>query len=498
MFDNIVVEDYAMERNLVRIEEIKIKGIKNVLNGNIKFREFQNISKGDFSFHSVLGIYGPNGSGKTTILESTLLLRDILQGNSLPDDIGKYINNDTNEAQLSYTFYIQNSKFKRLVTYIFTIGRVKEITNDKILADSYVYDIIYEKLFYKEFDEIEREYKKQVTLFESEKDSIILSKLNNKLSEAKMIEMKVVKDIQKGSSLLFNTRNHFIIINELAQKDSDKLIPTVTALVEFANNHLIIIENDYIGSTATFSKSDNMPTADALMPINLYLEEWMRKNNNHTVYTGRISVSIFQRNALPEEIYEKFKTVIKNIDIVLNSILPEQHLVIINEQQELLPNDIKGVSFDIVSERNNKYIPLKYESEGIKRLISVISALIAVYNQPEICLMIDEFDSGVFEYLLGELVQVMEESGKGQFVFTSHNLHVLEEIHYKSILFSTTNPKNRFIYLTNIRPTNNVRNNYYAAIQFGGQSEELYTPTKGYRIKRALRKAGEWQNDEEK
>ena len=43
--------------------------------------------------------------------------------------------------------------------------------------------------------------------------------------------------------------------------------------------------------------------------------------------------------------------------------------------------------------------------------------------------MIDEFDSGIYEYLLGELLEIMNESAKGQFVFTSHNLRPLENYH---------------------------------------------------------------------
>ena len=103
-------------------------------------------------------------------------------------------------------------------------------------------------------------------------------------------------------------------------------------------------------------------------------------------------------------------------------IVPSIKLEITNIQEEILQSGNKGISFNIVSVRNEKIIPLEYESEGIKRIISIMSAIIAVYNDKSICLFVDEFDSGIFEYLLGELVKIIYESGKGQFVFTSHNL----------------------------------------------------------------------------
>lgn len=50
-------------------------------------------------------------------------------------------------------------------------------------------------------------------------------------------------------------------------------------------------------------------------------------------------------------------------------------------------------------------------------------------------LVIDELDSGVFEYLLGELLSVFSDGGKGQLIFTSHNLRALEMLNKQSIYF---------------------------------------------------------------
>ena len=40
--------------------------------------------------------------------------------------------------------------------------------------------------------------------------------------------------------------------------------------------------------------------------------------------------------------------------------------------------------------------------------------------------MVDELDSGIYEYLLGECLEVMQDKAKGQLIFTSHNLRPLE------------------------------------------------------------------------
>ena len=118
--------------------------------------------------------------------------------------------------------------------------------------------------------------------------------------------------------------------------------------------------------------------------------------------------------------------------------------------------------------------------------------LIVVYNKASITVAIDEIDSGVFEYLLGELLRIISEKGKGQLIFTSHNLRPLETLDRGFIAFTTTNPDNRYIRLSNVKTNNNLRDFYYRDIVLGEQSEEIYEPTNNYEIAFAFREAGEW------
>lgn len=454
-------------KELVRIEEIKINGIKNVCHGEISFNEFNNILKGNFhDLKSVLGIYGQNGSGKTTVLEVTKLLKNILIGNKLPDSFDKFINNECQNAEISYTFFINSTTSTQLITYTFLIGLIDE-----------KYQIYSEKIVSKEYSETENKWKPQVTLIECNNQEIILKKLANKISKESLIELRVAQDIDKGTSFIFHKRNNKILIEQLTsnkQSDNQRLVDVLRLLPLYAHTSLIIIENDVMGSI----------NLNSYVPINLYL------SSNDSLKMREIPVNLLKPNEMPIEVFEDLEMVIKQIDLVLNAMIPSLQLKIANQKNQILKNGELGISFEIVSLRNNKQIPLKYESEGIKRLISVISSMIAAFNNYSICLMIDEFDSGIFEYLLGELVEIIDESAKGQFVFTSHNLRALEKLSYKSIIVTTTNPNNRFIQLTGIKSNNNVRDYYYTNILLGGQSEPIYEETKNYVIKRAFRKAG--------
>lgn len=108
--------------------------------------------------------------------------------------------------------------------------------------------------------------------------------------------------------------------------------------------------------------------------------------------------------------------------------------------------------------------------------------LVDVYAKPGACVAIDEFDSGVFEFLLGEILQVLQDHGKGQLVFTAHNLRPLEVVDKGSLIFTTANPKNRYVPFKGSRESNNLRSQYLRAINLGGQPEVVYEPTNKFAI----------------
>ena len=106
--------------------------------------------------------------------------------------------------------------------------------------------------------------------------------------------------------------------------------------------------------------------------------------------------------------------------------------------------------------------------------------------------MIDELDSGIYEYLLGECLEVMQDKAKGQLIFTSHNLRPLEILENDSLPYTTVNPENCYIkssYIKNTQNTQNTRLSYLRTIKLGGQKEKLYNETNIYEMELAMRRA---------
>ncbi|WP_415975666.1 hypothetical protein [Eubacterium ramulus] len=212
------------------------------------------------------------------------------------------------------------------------------------------------------------------------------------------------------------------------------------------------------------------------------------------VAVGTIMIPMEETALLPKEDFMYVSKTIENMNIVLQQLIPGLTISIKELGTQLMKNGTIGYEIQLMSCKNSKEIPLKYESEGIKKIISVLPMLIAVYDQAAIAVAIDDLDANIFEYLLGELLWLISERGKGQLIFTSHNLRVLETVDKQFLTFTTTNLDHRYIRLKNAKRSNNVRDMYYQEIMLGDESEELYEKTKNTEISLAFRVAGRYKD----
>ena len=241
--------------------------------------------------------------------------------------------------------------------------------------------------------------------------------------------------------------------------------------MHFANHELFIIDTKNTGFISL-----------GILPLSFHVLE------NESKSIGPYMIPLEQVSLVSELVFNKLNRIIENMNIVLQQLIPNLTIEIRKLGKELLKDNQIGYSVELVSNKNGKSIPLKYESEGIKKIISILQLLIEVYNQPSIVVAIDELDAGIYEYLLGELLKIIGDQGKGQLIFTSHNLRPLETINKKFVAFTTTDPKNRYVRLKNIAANNNLRDVYYRDIAL---NDDVYDLTENAEISHAFRKAGE-------
>ncbi|WOA60676.1 AAA family ATPase [Bacillus mycoides] len=462
----------------IRVSEVEIQNFKNVINGKITFPSSRSQS---FSRADVLGIYGQNGSGKTAVIEAFQILSNLLKGNELDNNLTRLINQETDTATLTFTFLIEiDNKFYELV-YCFEITKYKNDNfENKDFENPKSEDIIYvskEELKYKELKKGARpkiiiQYSRS-----DENDSLSPKTLFNKVKSNKtdlFISYKV------NAQLAFKERTSFLFrkegmefIKELFDTDVYELIPLLKNT--FANN-LFIINN----------QQSSLILANVIIPVHYKKQDF---NKGETGY-GFIILGTEPRK-MSRDTFDMTYKMLKSISKVLKEIIPGLTVELRELSEQTLNDGNVGVRAELIAIRDGIALPIALESDGIKKLISILSSLIVMYNDPNACIVIDELDAGIFEFLLGEVVKILNDSGKGQLLFTSHNLRLLEVLEKDNLVFTSINPEQRYINLKGIKETNNIRDVYIRAIQLGNDEESVYEATDRYDIMDAFEEAGE-------
>ena len=472
----------------------------NVRITNISIRNFKNVNKGEISFvnsrknfkASVLGLYGQNGSGKTALIDALELLKGALCEFEIPDKFADYINVDSDGSEIEYSFDVALDETVYPVMYRLTLMR--DIVQDNGNSESAIEER--ERYKSKVLNEVLKCQAKtpsgklrmgriidtgSTAVFvpkskydllvggnkETSTDLLVSKKLSQKTSKSFLFSKDLLNAIRKKYSEQSRT-------NDEELKELTHYLALIESLVKFGNSELFVIN-----------------TANSGL-ISLNAQPLVFKiHGKKTGTLGTIAVPIEEPSVIPEEMFHVTKAVIENMNIVLDKIVPGLTIAVKDLGSQLMPNGSAGKRIELVSNKNSKEIPLKYESEGIKKIVSILQLLVVVYNQKSITVAIDELDSGVFEYLLGELLRIISEKGKGQLIFTSHNLRPLETIDRGFVAFTTTNPDNRYIRLANVKENNNLRDFYYRDIILGEQDEAVYDLTNNAEIALAFREAGE-------
>lgn len=463
-----------MNHSLVRICEIKLVGFKNTNSGVVEMPSA--LGNAHFSRKAdVLGIYGQNGSGKTAVIEAMDFIQRLLMGRPLPADTVEYIGKDRAHCSIAVTFAIETDGGQAKIIYQTTLCR----------SEDHGFFISEESLVSHLWNGEKFEPKKTLLCFNSTEENghfapefrykaLIRANEENKVNLA--VAQKLAQ--KEHGSAIFGKEGRQIFLSAPAEISADYR-DVIATLHRYACVNLFVIPNAHSG----------------VISLNLALPFAFRLNTGKTITKGDLPVHLDEPSVITKEHYQIVRQILAQMNTVLTKMIPGLSIDIHDFGEQLLESGSAGRKIELISRRGDVCIPLKYESEGIIKIISILNVLMCVYNDPSMCLIIDELDSGIYEYLLGELLAVFEKGAKGQLIFTSHNLRALEMLGKTSILFSTTNPENRYMRMQRVKTNNNLRDLYLRSIVLGGQKEEVYAQTDTVEIGRAFRRAGKAVRD---
>lgn len=460
----------------VRIQKIELENFKSVEHGEILFNCGRRVVPQDTE-SDILGIYGQNGSGKTSVIEAIAILKCAMAGIAVPARYSECISPGSNFAHISFTFDLQypgESSFTRTVVYSF---KIEAIPNDKPEDHD-------------ELRSISSLFPNKVRIFD---ETITAAGLfSGEIQKKQDILTTAAGRYPIGPSrkipfYLGNDKDAVIVELEVnkrsAAKDSKSFIfmyETLEVFYQHSNYSeyfQLLLELRYYASLYLYAVDTRTSGIGAVLSVPLNTRQ------------GVLGLNLMGVSRMPQQVFEDLDFLVAGFNTVLPALVTDLKLELIHN--EIVMKGEKMQEVQLYSRRRDVQIPLRDESAGIIKLISVLSLIIATFNDRSITVAIDELDAGIYEYLLGEILSGLETYGKGQFIFTSHNLRPLEVLKKENLVFTTANPENRYIRLKGVGRTNNLRSLYLREILGNDQDEQIYDAAKRQRMIAAFMKAGD-------
>lgn len=370
----------------------------------IEIYNFKNIKRAELDFkNSMLGLYGQNGSGKTALIEVLDLVKTILCGHSVSSDFLNMIHVDAEYSRIVVQFTMDEKEKHSEIEYSFKLNR----------------SCIYDEIFSYAYTDGETRVVKSKLIDTSNSPTFSpVSKYKSLIGTSKENELNVM------------------VIKMMARKEFRSFI--------FSSEFLEVVRN----------RSNECKDKEFMR--HMYILESLVNFANYELFVVKSKCCIDDSMVLSKSALDVYKRKIESMNRVLPYLVPDLTMGVKVLGKELMRDSSVGYRVELVSNK----IPFQYESDGVKRIVSILQPLIEIFNNTSVVVAIDDLDCGIHEYLFGEIVKLMCEQAKGQLIFTAHNLRPLEIINKKFLVFTTTDPENRYVRYKNIAAHNNLRNVY--------------------------------------
>lgn len=369
----------------------------------IEIYNFKNIKRAELDFkHSMLGLYGQNGSGKTALIDVLDLIKTILSGQKISSDFSNMIHVDAEYSRIVVQFTMDEKERHSEIEYSFKFNR--SCIYDEILSYAYT-------------------------------DG------ETRLAKSKLIDTSnspIFSPVSKYKSLIGPSEENelnVMVIKKMVRKEFRSFI--------YSSEFLEVVRN----------RSNECKDKEFMRHV--YILESLVNFANYELFVVKSKCCIDDSMVLSKSALDVYKRKIESMNRVPPYLVPDLTLDVQVLEKELMRDSSVGYCVELVSNK----IPFQYESDGVKRIVSILQPLIEVFNADSVVVAID-VDCGIHEYLFGEIVKLMCEQAKGQLIFTAHNLRPLELINKKFLVFTTTDPDNRYVRYKNIAAHNNLRNVY--------------------------------------
>lgn len=433
-----------------RLKELRMYDFMAVEYGRIVFSNIEEEYDEEL-MASVTGIYGANGAGKTTIFKALQVLMNVLGTGDLnyplsvrrlwkamsPDSL-RLVRNGCSSASLSYSFYVFSNDVPtdEVVTFSFSIRMIPtfEIFDERLVCESA--DKGKETIFSESKFKSNSEYaEKFLNRFFEAKDS----------TRAEVLHKYYLKMMKTGEE-----KDRSRLFRLAAALREENISEFGSLIISFRRIGGLIIPVGDIEEGNLRDGSEIMLLGVTKVPDSLISIFFFCKQS-----TGEIFPSL---GNITEDLLPSLDNIIAALNQIMTVILPDTRLEIEKKEDGYFLKTRK---------EDGRLIEFANESYGVRKLIMLSMYFPLLFINPYITLVIDEIDEGIFEFLLGKILEAIYDYGVGQLIFTAHNLRPLEALPHKCIRFAIPDDprvkyaKNRYRKLKCTNKDSRLRDVYY-------------------------------------
>lgn len=456
----------------MRLVELELTHVRNVEHGVVTFDDLE-------SGGSLTGLYGQNGSGKTTVIDVIGALDLLMSGEPLPASYADLIDVATGTATIRALIRINDNSY---IEYAVDLRR--DDTKDATVHVT---------------DETLRMGGDRRRM-----GRVLLSHTTGPKGHARTPEYLwrglrtipgVNDDLLRTEDRAYLNRTSFVFSPKAAYDDSHELVLSWLS-DEAANTGMSAKANAY-------AKQRLKPLAEAIERLHAWAcHDVLIATTGRgataayryvplSLETGReIMFDLIGRNLCRAPVAEAVRKTVRMLDDVMQALIPGLRVELRETPAESAEDGTPQVRLEMFSIRGERTIPFRCESEGVIRLAGLVSFLVRAFNEPDALVAIDEIDAGVFELLLGDMMSQMRDGMEGQLVFTAHDLRAVELLPAKCIRLTTTDPDDRFMTFPRLTGTDNPRRHLLGAGIAGWEFKGVYDAPLPYAFSGALYEAG--------
>jgi len=390
----------------------KVQGIKN-LDSMISLSFYKKTIRKpiDTQNYNIKGIYGINGSGKSAIIMSVDILRnllvdeDYLNNPMVQNNLNEIINKKTNKLYIESEFLVQIPENEPLL-YNYLV---------ELRKDKGKYFINSEKLSYKNATSKKEEY------------NILVEVSKGEIIQFYQDEDDKFKDIfiSKTANLLYNSTISSLFKSKIISFDEGNecvslIVYSLISLILFGTKTNVYMDksDDHI----EYFLSNMLEFSDEIRKNFKNISDLCNNDSYNSLLNGIVEMDKYQLNKISvgpkmvlKDAYMDYANMVQRLEKFIQIFKPELTRIEIEKKEN---EDFHVCSLNMVY--GTYSINAEFESTGIKKLIKLFAYLQAMVHGEII--FIDEFDSNLHDVYLCALIEYLMEYGKGQLCFTTHNV----------------------------------------------------------------------------